>query len=102
MTERIFKRPVIVRLVTLTGTALNVDQNVWTGQLDIPQIDVSQDTMTIRISAEHKMIAWQTPRPVNFSDAEQRLVSSTDTFFSRLAAMAQKTIVWPSKEFFRQ
>ena len=103
LTERIFRRPVIVRLVSVgpSGT-LTVDPSAWTGELDMFQINDEGKSLELRVTAEHRMMAWQNPKLVNFSDAEQRLLSSTDTFYSRLSAMANKTIIWPKKEFFKQ
>lgn len=82
--------------------ALQVDANVWTGYLD--QMVVTDDSPQgqIRVTAEHKLIRWDVPRPWRFSDEDQRIVLSTDGFFRYAASVSEATIVWPNKEFFKQ
>jgi hypothetical protein len=102
LNERLFKKPVRVLVGTVNAGVLAVDDNAWSGLLDTSQINVNQDTFDVRVAAEHRMITWQNVQPVNMSDAEQRLVSSTDTFFSRAAKLTNKPIIWPKKEFFER
>lgn len=102
LSERLFKRKVIVRVANIVAGVLHVDPNVWTGELDMPQIQAGPQTLTIRVTAEHKTIAWQNPQPVVFSDADHRLDHPTDTFFSRMSEMTKKHLVWPRKEYFQQ
>lgn len=102
LTENVRGRPVYIRLATLSGSTLAVDSNVWQGYLDTMSLSDSRESATVRVTAEHRLVSWQTPHPVNFSHAEQILVAPTDTFYSRAADIAQQTLVWPAKEFFRQ
>jgi hypothetical protein len=102
LTENVRGRLVIVRVATLNGTTVSVDANVWQGGLDTMTIVDGEDTATVQVTAEHKLISWQTPHPVNFSHQEQLLVDATDTFYSRMAELATKPIIWPNKEFFKR
>jgi hypothetical protein len=102
LTENVRGRPVFVRMATISGTTVSVDSNVWQGDLDTMSIIDGEDTATVRVTAENKLIAWQTPHPVNFSHQEQLLVDPTDTFYSRMAQLANTPIVWPNKEFFKR
>lgn len=102
LTENVRGRTIIVRNATVNGTVVSVDENVWIGQLDTLSIQDSKDTAQIRVTAEHRLVYWQSPHPVEFSHAAQQLVDPTDTFFSRMADLANATIVWPNKEFFKR
>lgn len=102
LSENVRGRPVILRLGTLNGTTVSVDANVWQGDLDTMSIVDGEETAMIRVTAEHKLVAWQTPHPVNFSHQEQVLVDATDTFYSRMADLTNTQLVWPNKEFFKR
>lgn len=104
--EDVQGRQVIVRLGivdTLTNPpTLRVDPNVWQGALDVTTIDDTPGAPLIRVTAEHAMLAWQQPSGRLFSDAGQREVDPTDDFFEYAAEMAEATLKWPDKSFFRQ
>lgn len=100
--EHVQGRKVIVRLGVIDAGVLRVDANVWTGYLDVMTIDDSAGDPVIRVTAEHQMLAWQQPPGQLFSHQEQQLVDPTDLFFEHAAAMAEATIVWPGKAFFKQ
>ena len=102
LTENVYGRPVTIMLATLSGGVISVDPSVWLGNLDTMVVESGGQSAAIRITAENRMVMWQRPHPVNFSDAEQRLVSSTDSFFSRAAKISQQVIVWPGKEALKQ
>lgn len=85
-----------------SGGTLRVDDNVWSGYLDQMTIQDDSPNGAIRVTAEHRLVRWDTPRPTRFSDEDQRAINSTDGFFKNSAAVAQATLVWPNKEFFKQ
>ena len=100
--EQIQGRAVILRLGIVDAGVLRVDPNVWSGSLDVTTIEDVAGQPVIRVTAEHSMLAWQHPPGQLFSDQDQRAIDPTDAFFEHAAAMAEATIVWPSKEFFKQ
>lgn len=102
LTENVRGKPVTVRLASISAGALSVDANVWQGYLDTMSIADGAESAVVRVTAEHRLVSWQSPHPVNFAHAEQILIAPTDTFYSRTADMAQKTVVWPSLEFFKK
>lgn len=103
LTENVRGKPVIVRNATISAAGvLSVDDAAWIGQLDTMSVQDSGDRSVVRVTAEHRLVYWQTPHPVDFSHAQQQLVDPTDTFFSRMSSMANKTIVWPNQQFFKK
>lgn len=104
LSENVTKRPVIVRLATLeraSGT-LTVDPNVWQGYMDLQTLIDSAGSNTLRITAEHRMIAWKQPKLLRFTDEDQRRRAPTDGFFKHIASVSQKRIIWPGAEFFQR
>ena len=102
LTEDVQGRAVVIRLAVIDGTTLRVDPNVWSGSLDVMSIADGTDSAVIQVTAEHALIAWQQPSGALFSDAEQQLRHPGDKFFEFAAQMAEATLVWPDKSFFKQ
>lgn len=103
--EEVQGRAVILRLAIVDETTepptLRVDANVWSGTLDVTTIEDAPGAPLIRVTAEHSMLAWQQPPGQLFSHQEQQRIDATDLFFEHAAAMAEATLVWPDKSFFR-
>jgi hypothetical protein len=101
-------RPCIMRTMLLdpdSHAVIDV-QTVWTGTLDQMQyeepFDGSIGAPTISVSAEHRGVAMQRPRPIRYTDADQKaLVSSTDRMLQYVLAQAQHQDVWPAAAWFR-
>lgn len=102
LTEPLQGRTVTLRLAVVDGTTLIVDPVVWQGALDVPTIEDDGATCTIRVTAEHALLGWQQPSGRLFSNEQQQKDYAGDLFFEFAADLADKTIVWPAKEFFRQ
>jgi hypothetical protein len=96
-------RSCVVRMAFVDSAGvLRVDDNVWTGYLDQMTLADDSPSGALRVTAEHRLVRWDTPRPTRFSDEDQRAISANDGFFKNSAAVASATLVWPFKEFFRQ
>jgi hypothetical protein len=102
LTEPLQGRGVVVKLVVVDGSTLRVDPVVWQGTLDVPTITDGGQTAQIRITAEHAMLRWQNPTGQTYTTADQAARNPADKFFDAVAQVAKDTLVWPSKEFFRQ
>ena len=102
LTEPVQGRPVTLRLGIVDAGVLRVDPNVWSGSFDVMTIDARYPNPTIRVTAEHAMLAWQTPSGALFSDAEQQADHAGDKFFEFAAQMAEATLVWPAKTYFEK
>lgn len=100
--EEVQGRKCVLRLGVLDGTTLRVDPNVWTGSLDVLTIEDQAGQPVVRCTAEHSLIAWRTPPGQLFSHADQQAIDPSDLFFQYAADIAEATIVWPNKEFFKQ
>lgn len=103
LTANIQGLQVIVRqaVVDSTGT-MYVDDNVWTGLLDQMQLVDSKQGAAIRVTAEHRMIRWRTPKVVRMSNEDQQRLHPGDKFFEYAAQTAEQVISWPYAVFFQQ
>lgn len=102
LAEQVQGRPVVLRLGVVDAGVLRVDPGMWSGRFDVMTVDDSAPNPVIRVTAEHAMLAWQTPTGALFSDAEQQAEHAGDLFFAFSAQMAEATLVWPNKSFFAQ
>jgi hypothetical protein len=102
LAEHVQGREALLMIAIVDGTTLRVDPNVWSGVFDVMTIEDDGKEPVIRVTAEHQMIAWQQPSGALFSDAEQKARHAGDKFFEFAAQMTEATIVWPSREFFKQ
>lgn len=102
LAEEVQGRRVLVRLCTLNGTTVDVDDAAWEGTLDVMTLDDQGPTSTVTVTAEHQLAAWREPREILHSHEDQQLISPGDKFYEYAASLSQATIVWPDKEFFKQ
>jgi hypothetical protein len=98
--EPIQGRTVIVRLAVLDKSTnpptVVVDGNVWQGLLDVQRY--IEGSATVTVTAENRLIEWDRPRLIRFSDEDQRRTYPADGFFKHLPQMVERTITIFSKE----
>lgn len=103
MTEDVQGRPIILRFaIVKPDKTLYVDSNVWQGKMDTLNITDKGINGEVVLSAESDMIDMQRPRSVRMSNEEQQRRNPGDKFFEFAATMANTSIVWPSKEYFKK
>lgn len=96
LSEHVQGRAVTVRLAAVDAGTLVVDDNVWSGQLDVMTVQDGENP-SVRVTAEHQLIAWEEPAGLMFSDADQQALHPGDKFFEHAASLVEATIVWPTK-----
>lgn len=76
------------------GTQQFVDtpEAVWVGKMDWPKIDIDQGTATITINCESRL--RQAPRISLQTDQDQQIAYPGDTFYNRLADIANYRSNW--------
>lgn len=101
LAEKFQGRAVTVRMAVVDrstdpGTVL-VEDATWQGLLDVPILEDGA-TPTVRITAEHQLVAWDEPVGAMYSDADQQERHPGDRFFEYTASLVEATIIWPSAE----
>jgi len=99
LNENIQGRKVTVKMGVLNTSTepplLAIDDNVWQGFLDTQ--NYSEGQSTIVVTAENRLIEWDKPRLLRFSNQDLKRVRPTDNFFKYADTMANKEIIVFSK-----
>lgn len=69
----------------------------WVGTIDQMPITVD-DSVTITVVAEHIGVTFGRPKPVRYTDADQRQIYPDDKGLQFVVSQANKNDVWPSRE----
>lgn len=98
--------------VSLQGMRQGRDARIWIAALDdagrfvgepyllsraltdVPEIEDNGETVTLRISAENRLIDLERPRVRRFTDQDQRLTDPTDRGFEYIAGMQDEQFIW--------
>lgn len=102
LTERVQGREIVLRLGLVTDTGLVVDDNAWSGLMDVLSVsDGADGNAVIVIRAEHVMATWDRPRVGRYTDADQQARHFGDGGCRHAAALESAVFVWPSADFFK-
>ena len=91
-TEAYRGRKVTVLWAFFDGDNLRVDPSNWQGYMDVPIITRGQETCTIQVTAENRMIDWQRQRGLLFNHADQQRINASDNFFLGIESMVEYEI----------
>jgi len=99
LNENIQGRKVTVKMGVLNTSTepplLAIDDNVWQGFLDTQNYNEGQSTIVV--TAENRLIEWDKPRLLRFSNQDLKRVRPDDNFFKYADTMANKEIIVFSK-----
>lgn len=100
LSEDIQGKKITVQLAVLNTSTepplVAVDPAVWQGLLDNQSFNEGQGSMIV--TAENRLIEWDKPRLLRFSDQDLKRTRSNDNFFKYADTMASKDIVVFSKD----
>lgn len=98
--EPIQGRTAIVRIAVLDKSTnppgLAVDANVWQGLLDVQRY--SEASANLVVTAENRLVEWDRPRMLRYTDEDHKRVYANDNFFKLVPQMEQRQIILFSKE----
>lgn len=97
------KRVIVSTVLMSPATQAIVDvMPLWSGTLDQMPIKHGVETSIISVTAEHRGVAFNRPKGVRYSDAEQRRLFSGDRALEYLVSQSTHQDVWPSAAYGRQ
>jgi hypothetical protein len=83
MTETYQNRSCTVYLGILDQTTMTfvaTPETVWEGRMDTMQIEIADGSATIKLNCEHRL--YREPRIARYTDQDEQLAYSGDTFFN--------------------
>jgi len=72
----------------------------WAGLTDIMPISDGADSAVINVKVESRVVSFKRPNVRRYNNADQQTRYPGDRFFEYVEAMAEKPLVWPSREFY--
>ena len=104
LAENIQGRPVYVSAALLDPDTMAIGAvlPLWSGQLDQMPVRHGGETSVITVTAEHRGIAFARPKPLRYTDADQRRLFAGDRSLEYLISQSQHQDIWPAAAFFRQ
>jgi hypothetical protein len=73
----------------------------FVGLIDTLPFEDGAQTGSVIVNVESRLVAFGTPKIRRFTDADQQRRAPGDGFFRYAAALVEKELVWPSKDFGR-
>lgn len=75
---------------------------LFRGRMDVMTVQRGETSASIEVRLTNRLVDWERPRRILFSDEEQRRSHTGDTSFEYAAAMAERDVVWPNGEYFKK
>lgn len=102
--EPITDRLVQVRLAVLSPTLYQVVSAplIWSGRLSQMAIKLGKQTSVITVSAQHRGASARRPKPLRYTDVDQRSLFPTDTSLRFVQSQNNHQDVWPAKAYFEK
>lgn len=74
---------------------------VFAGRMDVMRVSYAAETCTVELDVTNRLVDWERPRRVLFSDEEHlRRTGGADRSFRYAAAMADADLTWPTGLYF--
>lgn len=74
----------------------------WSGTLDQMPISHGVDTSTVSVTAEHRGITFARPRPLRYTDTDQKRLFPGDRSMEFLVSQSNHPDIWPAASFFKK
>ena len=102
--ENIRSRPVSVRIAILHPITHDVIDapTIWSGTLDQMPIQSGAESSVITVTAEHRGSTFARPKPIRYTDNDQRRLFPGDTSLRFIVPQSTHQDVWPSAAWGRQ
>lgn len=71
----------------------------WSGTLDQMTISEGKDSGSVSVKAEHRSVTFGRPKPVRYTDADQRRLFPGDKSLQYIVSQANHQDIWPSAEW---
>jgi hypothetical protein len=104
LNESLQGRSVVLRVALLDPDTQAIGQvlQLWSGTMDQMPVRHGPESSTITVTAEHRGIYFARPKPLRYTDADQRRLYPGDSALEYIVRQSQHQDIWPSAEYFKQ
>jgi hypothetical protein len=98
-------RAAIVYDVPLNATTLAPIADpikVFVGRMDIMTVKRDAGGARVEIRLTNRLVDWERPRRILFSDEQQQRAHPGDTSFRYAASLGERNVIWPSASAFKK
>jgi len=83
------------------GVLIDTPTLEWRGLTDVMPVQDAPDQSVISVTAESRFAQFNRPKVRRHSDQDQQAAHPGDKFFQYAAAMMDRSIVWPNREWYK-
>jgi hypothetical protein len=104
LNEDVRNKPITLRLATMDPDSLAVLDAplIWAGTVENMPLQISNETVTVTVVAEHRAVTFGRPKSSLYTDADQRKLFPGDTSLRFIQSQSTHNDVWPAAAYFRQ
>jgi hypothetical protein len=104
LSENIRGKPVTMRLGVMDPNNFTVLDApvIWAGTLDQMPIQMGKETGIVNVTAEHRGVTFARPKPLNYTDNDQRRLFPGDTSLKTIQSQSTHPDVWPAASYFKR
>jgi hypothetical protein len=74
---------------------------LFRGRMDVMAVKITEGGATVEVQLTNRLVDWERPRRVLFSDEEHRRRAPADLSFRYASSMEEKEITWPTGQWFK-
>jgi hypothetical protein len=77
-------------------------EQIWSGTVDQMLINEGKETGSVSVTAEHRGVTFSRPKPVRYTDADQRRLYPGDKALQYIVSQSTHQDVWPAAAWFKK
>lgn len=98
------------RAVTIWEVPLDADTNLpvedpivlFRGRMDVMTVKRDAGGARVELTVTNRLVDWERPRRILFSDEQQQRAHPGDTSFRYAASLGERTVIWPNADAFKK
>lgn len=91
-----------VPLDTTTMAPIADPVRIFVGRMDVMTVKRDAAGAKVELRLTNRLVDWERPRRILFSDEQQQRAYPGDTSFRYAASLAERNVIWPSAEAFKK
>lgn len=75
---------------------------IFVGRMDVMTVKRDAGGASVEVRLTNRLVDWERPRRVLFSDEQQQRAHPGDTSFQYAASLAERNVIWPAAAAFKK